>query len=133
MTEFKHCHITPQYRYISLSDLEHKILTACFAFDGCTTTNTEIGIEAKAHVKSADIGGVMVRLRAAKLIDYFHIETGRHAAGSGRYVVSPLNDYFGLVLPGECEDLLWLHQREPMNTRAGVVPGVRRPMQRSIP
>lgn len=103
--QYLYAHINPQYQYISLQEWEHKILTACYAFDHSSTTNSEIKIEAKVDMPAAAVGKIMARLRAAKLINYQHIETGRMAAGSGRYVLLVQNDYFGMVLPGECEHL----------------------------
>lgn len=96
-----HMHYGAGFRSFTLDETEHKILNSCRHFDGKEATNSAVKARAKVDLKSADVGLIMSRLRAAKLIDYRHIETGRMAVGSGRYVLKTLSDYFGSVVEGE--------------------------------
>ncbi len=50
-------------------------------------TNTELKLATKLKVSADVIGFIIAKLRTRGLIDYYHIETGRQAAGSGRYDV----------------------------------------------
>jgi hypothetical protein len=88
-----------------LTEQEAAVLNACSQWSGSRTTNTDIKLAAKLDLPAASIGMIMSRLRAVKLITYQHIETGRMAVGSGRYIVVYLADYFGTVLEGEEQPL----------------------------
>ncbi len=53
-------------------------------------TNSGLKLLSKLKCKTAEVGLIVARLRRLGLIDYQHIETGRHACGSGRYMVEIL-------------------------------------------
>lgn len=100
-----HMHYNKLWQPYTLDDIEHCILLACKHFDGKEATNTAIKAKARVKLPASEIGLILSRLRAVKLIAYHHIETGRMAAGSGRYFLRALSDYFGSVLEGEAERL----------------------------
>lgn len=102
MKKYFMVYTVPCYSEWILDEPEFKILLACKVMHGLSTTNSDIKRISKVDMPASDIGIIMARLRAARLIDYRYVETGRKAVGSGRYELIYKADPFSMdpVLKG---------------------------------